>query len=305
MGFFKKIFGFEGSLPPPNQGRTVCPPSANTSEIARLVERASAYYPDKAPAKALPIFMEAIRIAPSADNDADSQVELDTSDIGFAIWAAWVCLDLLDHPESETDALLAEARVKSPVTARRIEERIAEYREKEAAEKQTYEVLDILSSPSKHQSADLQNAAYALSAIARRDGAWWALRDAAIHLAKAGLGNMSWPLFNEALLVAQSKQGNLPSIYMAMGDLCKAENRHADAARQYLLSIAAAPNDPLKRAVEQLRISLKKAGANGDPISIRDALMADVGKVGTKQLIGRLNVYLKPSVSGGSETKDP
>lgn len=273
-----------------------------SSRIASLVKRASEYYPEKDPGKALPLFREAIRLAPPAPDDVNSHVEIDGGDIGFAIWAAWVCLDLLDSPDNETGLLLVEAKVKSPMTARRIKERLTEYPAKEAAEEERQANIDIVRNPKKAH-IEKEIAARLLSEKAFRSGEWWELRDTAIHLAKAGLGNMAWPLFNKALLVAQSKRGNIPSIYVAMGDLCKKEKRYRDAARHYLLSIASAPNDPLKRAVEQLRISLKKAGVSGDPASIRDTLIADAGRSDPRQLITQLDAYLPPVGGNGSVTR--
>lgn len=100
--------------------------SAETRRIEALVNRAQQYYPHEDPAKALALFRRAIHLAsPAPANDAVQQSR-DLTAIGQAFWMASVCLDLLERPPAETEALLAEARVKSPATAARIEQSYAQ-----------------------------------------------------------------------------------------------------------------------------------------------------------------------------------
>lgn len=238
--------------------------------------------------RALPFFLQAIKQASLAPDDDQIQIALDHSDIGHAVWAAWVCLDLLERPGEEIEKLVKDARQKSPVTARRMEERMQEYRAKLEAQDRLEKALEVLCSPDGREPQALQQAEEYLI----ETGSWWAMRNSAKPLVKAGYGDLAWRLLNAALLVAMNKKDNLPSIYAAMGDVCKFEKRHHDAARQYLLACATS-NVPSKRDADQVRISLKKAGLKDDAKRITDELLKLVGAVDMRTLIEKLDAYVE------------
>jgi len=262
-----------------------------TPEIRRieaLVNEAQRYYPHKDPAKALVLFRKAIELTSVAPMSESVRKSRDLSSIGDAFWMAWVCLDLLDSPTNEIDELIVEARLKSPETAARIEERLAEANEIAAFDRESDEAYAALEQSDPHNTADAQKAVLTLASR----GAWWDLRDAGIALTKKKKFDLAEQSLDTALTVAMEKAGNVPSIYVAMGDLRKAQQRHADAARHYLLSCVSAGSNPLKRAVDQLRISLKKAGVSGDTATIRDELLAMGATFDQSDVLARLNSYL-------------
>ncbi len=301
MSLRKKLFGTPAPLEDSDLDAYVAvSTSAETRRIEALVTKAQEYYPHKDPAKALALFRQAIELASPAPASKSVRESRDLTSIGDAFWMAWVCLDLLDRPQSETDALLAEARIKSPATAVRIEERLAEAKKDSARERQLEEAFAALESVDDQDSATVQEALTTLSAA----GAWWALRDAGIALTKQGKYDLAWGTPSKALTIAMGKSGNIPSIYSAMGDLRKAQQRHAEAARHYLLSCLSAGHSPLKRAVDQLRISLKKAGVPGDPAAIRDELLAMGARGDDRAVLTRLDCYLA-STADDPKYKDP
>jgi len=272
------------------------------SNIAELVRQGNQFYcagietgailsPANAE-RALPLFLQAIEQAPLAPDDDQVQIALDLSDIGHAVWAAWVCLDLLERPSEETEKLVGEARHKSPVTARRMEERMQEYKAKLEAQGRLETALEVLCSPECREPLELQQAEKYLI----ETGAWWAMRIAAKPLVKASHGDLAWRLLNAALLVAMSKNVNLSSIYSAMGDVCKCEERHQNAARQYLLACATA-SVPSKRDVDQVRISLKKAGLKDDAKRITEELLKLVGTMDMRALVEKLDAYVEATRS--------
>ncbi len=264
--------------------------SEEVRRIRSLVAKAQEFYPYRDTEKALRMFREAITLVSPAPPDAAIHESRDLTSIGDAFWMAWVCLDLLERPASETTALLADARNKSPVTAKRIEERLAETREKAESQRQSELASATLenTAPGNPLPANLEAAIETLTAA----GEWWALRDAGKALAKRKEYDLAWEAFDKALTIATRGTGNLASIYCAMGDLRKAQQRHADAARCYLLSCLSAGPIPLKRAVDQLRISLKKTGLSGDPVAIRDELLTMGAREQADATLARLDMVL-------------
>ena len=262
--------------------------SAETRCIDELVDEAQKYYPHQNTTKALALFRRAIQLASPALASKTVQEARDHSAIGDAFWMAWVCLDILERPPAETEALLVEARVKSPVTAARIEECLAQAKETDARKEQSEEAFATLENADGQDPARVQIAMSTLTAT----GAWWLLRDAGIALTKKGKYDLAWQALNSALSIALNKPGNVPSIYSAMGDLWKARQSHGDAARYYLLSCLSAGDAPLKRALDQLRISLKKAGASGDPAAIRNELLAMRTKCDESTVLARLDSFI-------------
>ena len=73
---------------------TFTPP--NAVEIADLLREAGPLYPNKDPAKALALYRKAIALMEPAPASPEVQEQLDFGDVGFAIWAAWVCMGHLD-----------------------------------------------------------------------------------------------------------------------------------------------------------------------------------------------------------------
>jgi len=267
--------------------------SPETRRIDALVTEAQNYYPQKDPAKALALFRQAIQLASPAPTSNAARESRDLTAIGDAFWMAWVCLDLLERPQTESDALLAEARVKSPATAARIEESLAKAKEVSAREQQSEEALAALDNSEDEDHARVQKALSTLTAT----GAWWDLRDAGVALTTQGKYDLALQTLTAALTIAMKKSGNVPSIYSAMGDLWKAQQRHGDAARYYLRSCLSAGDDPLKRAMDQLRISLKKAGVPGDHAAIRDELLAMRAQSDESAVLARLDRYLSSAAS--------
>lgn len=294
MSLWKKLFGTPDKTEHSDLDTYIeVATSAETRWIDALVNEAQKYYPHKDPTKALALFRQAIQLASPAPASRSARESRDLTAIGDAFWMAWVCLDLMERPPAETDALLAEARVKSPATAARIEERLAEAKETDAREQQTEEAVAALQNSDGQNPARVQKAVSTLTAT----GAWWDLRDAGVALTKQGKYDLAWQTLNSALTIATKKPGNVPSIYSAMGDLWKAQQRHGDAARYYLLSCLSAGDNPLKRALDQLRISLKKAGVPGDPVAIRDELLAMGAKGDEPAVLARLDSYLSSAAS--------
>lgn len=305
MSFWKRLFG-SGN---PHQDTPVEPPppvdrdldsylsvsnSEETRRIDALVSRAQEFYPHGDTDKALRLFRQAIALASPAPPDKSTQESRDLTAIGDAFWMAWVCLDLLERSEAEVTALLAEARVKSPVTAVRIEERLSEAREKAESQRKSELATATLENAVLEDPTTLGAAVQTLAVA----GEWWALRDAGVALIKQQEYDVAWEALDKALAIATRKTGNIPSIYCAMGDLRKAQERHADAARCYLKSCLSAGQDPLKRAVDQLRISLKKAGISGDAGAIRDELLAMRTVDQEAAILARLSTVLVDTTSG-------
>lgn len=314
MSFWKRLVG---SADPPGDGPAepsgdrdldsylAVSTSQETRRIDALVGRAQEFYPHGDTEKALRLFRQAIALASPAPPDEAIQESRDLTAIGDAFWMAWVCLDLLERPDAEIAALVAEARVKSPVTAGRIGERLSEARDKAESQRRSELASATLESAVPGDPAKLQAAIETLGAA----GEWWALRDAGIALAKREKHDLAWDALDKALTIATRKTGNIPSIYCAMGDLRKAQKRHSDAARCYLLSCLSAGQDPLKRAVDQLRISLKKAGISGDPVAVCDELLAMRRVDSAGAILARLDMVLagtaageQPSGSGRADT---
>ncbi len=308
MSFWKRLFGSGG----PPKGAPAGRPSdreldsylsvsnsAETRRIDVLVSRAQEFYPHGDTEKALRLFRQAIALASPAPADEAIHESRDLTAIGNAFWMAWVCLDLLDRPEAETAALLAEARVKSPLTAVRIEERLSETRETAESQRRTELASATLESVAPEGPTTLEAAIETLAAA----GEWWALRDAGLALIKQQKFDVAWEVLDRALAIATRKTGNIPSIYCAMGDLRKAQERHADAARCYLKSCLSAGQDPLKRAVDQLRISLKKAGISQDAGVIRDELLAMRKSDQEAAILARLEMVLVNTASGHERSR--
>lgn len=308
MSFWKRLFGSAGPTKdaPAEQASAreldphlAIPNSVETCRIDALVSRAQDFYPHGDTEKALRLFREAIALATPAPPDEAIHESRDLTAIGDAIWMAWVCLDLLDRPEAETAALLAEARVKSPLTAIRIEERLSEARDK-AESQRTLELASATLESAAPESPTMLEAAIETLAAA---GEWWALRDAGHALIKRQKYDVAWEILQRALAIATRKTGNVPSIYCVMGDLRKAQERHADAARCYLKSCLSSAQDPLKRAADQLRISLKKAGIARDAEAIRDELLAMRRSDQEAAILARLEMVLVDTASGTERSR--
>jgi hypothetical protein len=115
-----------------------------------LVDEASKYYPHEDTAKALELFLKALLLAPDAPDDPQVQEGLDSgSSIGFAVWAAFTCMDLLYSSEEEQTKFRRLAERKSPVTVRRydneVESHSAKMAERKKAESKRHEADVLLS----------------------------------------------------------------------------------------------------------------------------------------------------------------
>jgi len=284
MSFWKNLFGISA---PHTTG------DDENRRVSALVEKAQKFYPHKNPTKALALFREAISLMEPAPASKRAQKDRDNTSIGSAFWMAWVCLDLLDKAE-ETEALLAEARIKSPATAERIEERLVESKKEAQGEQKLEEALSILKATNPHEQSQAHDAISTLE----HAGAWWNLRDAGIVITKTGNHELAWQALSAALAIATSKTGNVPSVYVAMGDVRKAQQRHREAARLYLLSCLSADSEPSKRAVDQIRISLKKAGVLGDAATIRDELLTISKRKNNQAVLDCFDNYFPSEVVG-------
>jgi tetratricopeptide (TPR) repeat protein len=288
----KFLLGLKSVTQTPPENRPPISTAANSERIGRLVAQAQAFYPHGNPNRALTLFREAIALAPPAPSSRSMQERCDIGDIGFAIWAAWVCLDLLGRSAEEQTKFVDSIQHISPITAQRIRSRLADAERASRKQAEIDGACEILRSPQTVSNESLSAALSTIRTSATSDGAWWSLRDAAVLLGKSGYGDHAWSLFNAALIVAAERKGNLPSIYSAMGDLRKAEGMYQDAACQHLLAIQSSAGDPLKRSVDQLRICLKKAGAGTSAEQIRDALLRLGQASDSTSLIAELKLLL-------------
>ena len=293
MAFWKRLLGLSEKAPPQvTSTAPETPASSSGNSIESLVERAQAFYPHKNTAGALQLFLQAIELAGPAPSPRSDQ---EARDIDSAFWMAWVCLDMLERPTAEIDALLSKARVKSPKTAQRIDERIAASSSSQASEAAVDEALRAIESAGGSDSSRLQASLDTLV----RAGVWWRLRDAGIALSKQGEPERAWAVLSAALTSASHASGGSPSVHAAMGDLRKAQKLPSDAARCYLLSCLSGPESPVKRTVNQLRISIKGAGIRGDAAGIRDELLAMRGTASDQEILDEFDRHL--SSAGGND----
>jgi len=162
--------------------------------------------------------------------------------------------------------------------------------------------VSVVTEPVGETSKEQMEALKKLVNLCTDFGAWWVLRDTAISIREARRFNEAWSLLNSALFVAMNRGGNLASIYCAMGDTVKAEGRHFDAARQYLLSCIYSGGRPTRQALDQLRISLKKVGLPSDRAEqVRDKLVSAIGTEDAQALLAKLDSEIKEVHHGSSE----
>tara|TARA_Y100001972_G_C7624687_1_gene313306 strand:- start:129 stop:1220 length:1092 start_codon:yes stop_codon:yes gene_type:complete len=261
------------------------------SKAKSLIDQAAPFYSGRpgSPEKAYALYMEALSLASNAPADPTHTEAIDLNDIGFAGWAAWVCLDRMNAEEKDFEALFALLRLKTPVTLQRIETRIMENNRQKAERENAAKLLAELLDPAKKPSPATANE---LIDLHKGKDAWWTLRDIGNKLAKIGRFDLAWKFFQSAVLLAFKCDGNVPSIYVAMGNLSKKEGRYENAARDFLLACKyeheASQQFP-KTASDQLRISLKKAGLKNNAAEHRDDLLSRIPETEISDLLDVLS----------------
>ncbi len=273
----------EQTKPPPAEAASTTSPSKSElkrkaeAQIENLIIQAGPYYPHGDPMRALELFREAVVLAPDAPRRTSSHEAIDLGDVGFAVWAGWVCLDMVEADSDQLESWMNLADAKSPITAKQIRERIEEVSAFEAEQARNdlalSEALNAV-----HEAVSVGGgtamARDALIAACREQAAWWFLRDEARQLSKAGHGDLAWALSNGAVSICEETgTGNLPSIREVMGDVCKRDGRYFRACELFILAMVESNGSPSKNAQNQLRICLKKAGLKAESEAVRDELV--------------------------------
>lgn len=297
FGFLKKLLGATDSEPrraepaASSSRESSTAPGSSTpavmAEIKKLVDEAGRYYPHADPKRALELFRQAVTLAPSAPVNKELHQEIDFGDVGHAVWAGWVCLDLMEAGYEEFDDWMALADAKSPATADRIRARLEEVAEARAEDSRKESELSealLAFRQAISDDDDVAKAPDALIAVCREQSAWWTLRDEARSLSKSGHRDVAWALANAAVSICiENGRGNLSSIREVMGDITKRDGRYRRACEMFLLAVAESNGSPSKNSQNQLRICLKKAGFKTDAETVRDELVQVAMSLGYKE----------------------
>lgn len=294
MSIFEKLFRKKKSSEQEIDSRFEDNPQLELDpNIKKIFDKGWEYYPNGDNNKAWELFYSGLQLVDDAPDDIEIQENIDLYDIGDAAWAAWVCMDLLNKPQNEINDYLKFVKTKTPVTYNRIMDRINESKVEQDLENKISILESKLINNPDMVSDERIKLIKELTQICEQESAWWELRDIAVELTKKERFNEAWTLFNSAVYIATQKDGNLPSIYLAMGDMRKREGNHHDAARLYLICCATSGGEPLKRAIDQLRISLKKSGLKKNAAEVRDELINLIGKLNTSELIKKLDEFIE------------
>jgi tetratricopeptide (TPR) repeat protein len=277
--------------------------------VSKLVDEAWRYYSEGSYLHAGPIFISAIQLAPDAPADPEVSECVDMTDLGHAVWAAWVCFGFFKKGD-QTDVLIISeqqffelAARKSPTTLQRIQDRILE-NEQEAEQRKFDDqrraegdglLREILAVERNYR--ELYDKVSQLLAIRTEQDRWWAFRDDGKALTKAGLYDAAWRCYGTAVstVIRSGNLSKLRSIYEAMGDQSKKEGKHKNAVRDYLLACKfGVKHDGTfpKRAADQVRISLKKAGLKKGSAELRDELLGIVVATAIGELLDMVDSRL-------------
>ncbi|MBI4056839.1 MAG: hypothetical protein HY399_04745 [Elusimicrobia bacterium] len=274
--------------------------------ISETLGEAGIHYQDRRWSEALTLFERALDEAPDASSREDEQKKIDCSDVGFACWAIYVCYDAISDEkryqegrgpvdlleDAEFVAILEAIKLKSPVTAYRIMERLAEVRVKVVKERRRLdlerEILHIAQSE-KVDNKKLVAPLTEFRSLCDQDNMWWRLRDLGKQLLKTLVKrDFIWGLYNHIIGVSLRKGGNSLGMYECMGDLRKKEGSFYDAARLFLMAYCDALA-PTKRSKEQFRICLKKAGITAHADKILSSLVTIAKSEGIDFALRRLD----------------
>jgi len=264
-------------------------------EAKLLFDEGFSFYPHKNTEKALTCFLDGLKHISKAPSNKDIQTEIDNSDIGNACWAAWVCMEFPEKSSFEKDRLLETIYEISPITFQRITDQITRSTIEHKYYDQISKCAPILDNCNLYDDNTIDNNINILIRSCEGTNAHWELKNYGISLYKQGRKEIAWNLFNKALSVANNYGGNTTAIYNAMGEMQKSENNYKDAAKYFLLACIYSGANPPKVSLENLRITLKKAGLSYDPLKIRDDLLSRIGKEEPNAIIKSLEMYLNKS----------
>jgi hypothetical protein len=264
-------------------------------EVNRLIEKAGDFAEDDEPAKALDLYMKALHLSPDSPDDPKFQMNLElNSSIGFAVRGAWVSMELLGRPQADFDEFALLAERKSPETFKALWKQVKAQQAFQAKLEAGDVLLRKILSTFK-EGGEVRDLLDELHTLRNEEDKWWFFMEDGKALTKAGLYDPAWRFLNSGLnLAMQRGVDNLPSIYEAMGDHGKKEGKHKNAVRDYLLACKFGVHNGEfpKRAADQVRISLKKAGMKEGSEEFRDELLALVQNAEIRELLDMIDARL-------------
>ena len=276
-------------------------PFETWKRIRSLTEETNTLDSYRDAAAAFDLYLEATRLAPDAPQNASIREARQFSDVGGAAYSAWLCTEYMERPGAAEEAI-REAKRASPNTAAQINgvlaaaKQHAREEEKREAERESMrkEVGTVAAEVDVEGHSSDALVAKAIES-ARKQGDWEPLQHEAKALAKKGASEAAWAFLRAALDMVTRARGNVGSVHETMGDVCKKEGRHRDAAEHYLLACVHAFDWPSKRVQDQVRISLKKAGMKERADAARDKLLRMAKQLPAEDLVERMEAMLSDS----------